>query len=196
MTQTSGLLPKVLLEAQAVAAGIDPDQFIAERLAAAASTGFDVDDPDWRQAWESWTPPDPNALPAHALPAHTPPAVPATATEPSTLTGPTLPTRRRTPPPKPAPLRPKRPDPLAIRFARQVLDDPPTPTVDNPEGWERLERPVSRSIVSKKAREWAEAYGVRFKVREDLIDPDNPELGSRHFLFCRIAEPHTVELDG
>lgn len=103
-----------------------------------------------------------------------------------------LPMRRRTPPPKPLPPQPKRADPLPIRFARQVLamDPPPAPgdgTFESGE-WQRLDIPVSRSIISKKCREFAEAYGVKLSIRVDHVDPDDPTSPRKPHLWCCIVE--------
>ena len=87
----------------------------------------------------------------------------------------------RKPPPKLPPPQPKRPDPLPIRFGRQVLE------AGIPPGeWVRLDQPVHRSIVSKKCREFAALYGLNFRVSLDHIDPDDPGSPRRHHLFCRV----------
>lgn len=78
-----------------------------------------------------------------------------------------LPIRRRNPPPLPPPPRTIRREGVAIRLARAVLADPPPPGEAL-----RLDRPVKRSIVSAKAREFAAAYGLRFKVYTDFVDLD------------------------
>lgn len=103
-----------------------------------------------------------------------------------------LPMRRREPPPKPLPPQPSRPDPLPIRFARQVLAMNPPPA---PGEWIRLDQPVSRSIVSKKCREFADAYGVKLSIRVDHVDPDDPTSESKPHLWCCILAPDEDDLD-
>lgn len=92
-----------------------------------------------------------------------------------------LPVSRRTPPPMPPPPQPKRPDGLAIRFARQVLDDPP------PVGeWVRLDQPVKRSIVTAKARQFAQAFNLRFHIRVDHVDLTDPQSEMLPHLFVQV----------
>lgn len=218
-----GLPPRFIMEAQALAAGADPERFIEAEFAKARDRGFDPDDPEWRHTWETWTQDDADALAvagdaadARVLDAladavdlpdelrgappmyspgsaphdgHTVDLGPVTVGEPTTTgydldeiqranetahpglaDAERLPVRRRAKPKKPRPPQPKKPDPLAIRFVRQVLADGLTPGEEV-----RYDVPVSRSIISKKGREFAEAYGVKLSIRVDLIDPpDDP----------------------
>lgn len=100
-----------------------------------------------------------------------------------------LPVRRRTPPPMPPPPQPARRDGLAVRFARQVLADPPEVGE-----WVRLDQPVKRSIVTSKAREFAKAFNLRFHIRVDLCDLDDPTSQRLPHLFVQVL-PDPDDLD-
>lgn len=108
-----------------------------------------------------------------------------------------LPMRRRTPPSKPLPPQPRRAEPLPIRFARQVLAMDPSPapgdgTFEDGE-WQRLDMPVSRSIISKKCREFADAYGVKLRIRVDHVDPDDSTSPLKPHLWCCILKPEEID---
>lgn len=94
-----------------------------------------------------------------------------------------LPVRRRTPPPRPKPTPPKRPEGIALRFARSVAANPPPPGE-----WVRLDQKVSRAIVNQAAREFAEAFGLKLSVLLDHEDPDDPTSPRYHHLFCQVLD--------
>lgn len=228
-----GLPPRVIMQAQAVAAGVDPGEYIEAEFAKARDRGFDPDAPEWRHEWDTWsdtvteqaerdghtsplghvavrcpgchgTGEDPSMTGGHAharvctvchgsgqVWSHDGTPAPRLTGGPDGPTGldldtiqsvneethPTLadeglPVRRRAKPAKPVPQQPKRPDPLAVRFVRQVLAMNLAPGEEV-----RYDRPVSRSIISKKGKEFAAAYGVKLSIRVDVIDPpDDPTV--------------------
>lgn len=120
-----------------------------------------------------------------AAPAPPPPPAVAVAPPPMQADD-ALPVRERAVPAIKPPPRPPQRDGLAITFARQVLADPPPP---GPEHARRLDRPVKRSIVTPKAREYAEAFGLKFSVRLDLSDPDDPTSPEDRYLFVEVLPP-------
>lgn len=82
-------------------------------------------------------------------------------------------------PPERTPPKPVRPEPLAIRYVRLLA-------AERPEGWQRLEEPVSKSIVSKKCRAFAAVNSVELKTCLDWVDPEDHSAGRRHYLFGRV----------
>lgn len=182
-----GVPPRLVMVHQAVDAGEDPESYVRAEIDAALARG-------WRP-----TPQQQGDLHIDADGQPVPVVVPGNyverpeqADESAAVPSPrALPVRRRNPPPKPLPPQHKRAEGLAIQFARTVLADRP------PIGeWQRLDLPVSKSIVSTKAREFARSHNLKFRIRDDAVDPDDPRSATRPHLFCQRLADHveTVEV--